>query len=268
MAYASFHQNPNDPQTPIKQNDITSGGLSQGKALAKIYGYMAIALLVTGVVAFFTAWLFSSKINEWLAQGIAQGVTSPWSIALIAAWVVSLIGLLILSFVIPVNARKKGSGLWFPYILFSIFMGVLLSAILLTGVKFYIIAEAFGITALAFVGMFLIGWFTKKDISILAYIAMILGLGVLAVAIVGFITFLLHGMTADQWFWFDIGIEAAIIVVLLLITAVDTFRIKKIVANSGESNNIYLYCAYVMYCDFISILIRVIYILARTQGRN
>ena len=267
MAYASFHQDP-DSNTPSKQNTLSDGGLSDSKAIAKIYGYMAIALLITGVVAFLAAWLFSTKINEWRAAGIDKGVTNPWSIGLIVTWVVSLIALLILSFVIPVRAAKGGKSLWVPYILYSVFMGLLLTAILLTGIKFYVIAEAFGVTTLGFTAMFLIGWFSKKGVPILGFVAMVLGTMILLVGMVGLFTFLFHGMTIDQFFWFDLGIEAAIIVVLMLITAVDTFRIKRIVANSGESTNIYLFCSYVMYCDFISILIRVLYILARLQGRN
>ena len=270
MAYASFHNNTDNEGRPLKQNDLTSGGLNESKAIAKIYGYMGIALLITGVVAFFGAWLFSSQINRWLGMGIAQGLEKAdgWCITLLVTWIVSFIALLILSFVIPVRAARSGKSLWVPYILYAFFMGLVCTAILLAGIRFYIIAEAFGITALGFTGMFLIGWFGKKSIPILGYVAMILGIGVLLVALVGIITFLAHGMTADQFFWFDVGISTVIIVVLLLITAVDTYRVKKIIANSGETTNIYLYCSYIMYCDFISILIRVILVLARTQGRN
>lgn len=266
MAYASFHQ---DPQEPVRQRDITDGGLSQGKALAKIYGYMGIGLLVTGLIAFFGAWLFSSQINKWLADGIGNvPLANTWIITLFVLWIISIIGILVLSFVIPIRAARSGKSLWVPYILYSVFMGILLIAVLLTGIPFWMIGEAFGITCLAFGAMFLIGWFSKKDLSILGYIGMILLFTVLLVAIVGVITFFFHGMSIDQYFWFDIAIEGIMILAIMLITAFDTWRIKRIIANAGESENIYLYGAYVMYTDFISLLLRILYIIARVAGRN
>ena len=270
MAYASFHNDPSSPNQPLKQNELSSGGLNDTKAIAKIYGYMGIGLLITGVVAFLVAWLISSQVNRLLAEGLQESIDKAdgWLIGFIVAWVVSLVALLILSFVIPVRAARNGKSLWVPYVLYCVFMGVLLTAILLAGVSFYIIGEAFGITVLGFTAMFLIGWFTKKTISVFGYISMILGVGILIAGLAGLITFLVRGMTINQFFWFDLLIQLAIIVLLLLVTAIDTFRIKTIVARSGESTNIYLFCAYVMYCDFISILVRVIYVLARTQGRK
>ncbi|MDY6391820.1 MAG: Bax inhibitor-1 family protein [Bacilli bacterium] len=266
MAYASFHQN---PETPVRQREITDGGLSQGKALAKIYGYMGIGLLLTGVVAFFGAWLFSSQINKWLAAGLDNySAVGTWFYIFIGSWIVSLIAILVLSFVIPVRAARSGKSLWVPYILYCFFMGVLLTTVLLAGIPFWMIGEAFGLTCLAFGAMFAIGWFTKKDISILSYIAMLLLFGVLITALAGMITFLIRGATADQRFWFDVAIQGAMILVIMLITAVDTWRIKRIIANAGESENIYLYGAYVMYADFIALLLRILLLIARMQGRK
>lgn len=270
MAYASFHQ---DSQEPLRQRDLNEGGLSQGKALAKIYGYMGIGLLITAVVSFLIAWVFSLQINSILGtNGFLDTskvkAASGLVYAIFGAWIVSFIAILVLSFVIPMRAARSGKSLWVPYILYCVFMGILLTAVLLAGIPFYLIGEAFGITTLAFGAMFLIGWFAKKDISAMAFVAMILLFGVIIAAIVGGITFAIRGGTADQRFWFDIAIEAVLVVVIMLITAVDTWRIKRIVANAGESENIYLYCAYVMYTDFISLLIRILYILARIMGRS
>lgn len=264
MAYASFHES----QEPTQPRDITDGGLSQGKAIAKIYGYMGIGLLLTGIVAFFTAWLFASNI-DFVTDGVSIFVKrTPWVYGLIAAWVVSLVGLLILSFVIPVRASREGKSLWVPYVLYTIFMGVLLSAVLLTGIPFWMIGEAFGVTCLAFGGMFAIGWFTKKDISILGYIAMMLLMTVLVVALVAALLYVFGRIGFYTFRWIDVGISAIMVVVVMLITAVDTYRIKKIVANAGASSNIYLFCAYVMYTDFIALLLRILYIIARLQGNK
>ena len=147
-------------------------------------------------------------------------------------------------------------------------MGIALSAVLLAGIPFWMIGEAFGITALAFGGMFLIGWFSKKDLSALSYIAMSLLMMLMLAALIVGITFAFRGSTPTQRLWIDIGINVGMIVVILLITAVDTYRIKKIVNRAGESENIYLYCAFVMYTDFISLLLRILYLLAKLQGNR
>ena len=116
--------------------------------------------------------------------------------------------------------------------------------------------------------MAMIGWRSKKDLSVFGFLAFGLLLLIFLVAIVGAITLALRGWSADQYFWFDIGIQGAVIGVLLIVTMVDSWRIKKILMNSGECENMYLYGAFVMYSDFISIFIRVLYILAKVQGNR
>jgi len=269
MAYASFHEN----HEPLRERELTEGGMSQGKALAKIYGYMGLGLVITGVVAVLVAWLFSSQINALLdANGFLDpskvSTANGWLMAIFVSWIVSLIAILILSFVIPVRAAVSGKSLWVPFILYTIFMGIALSAVLLAGIPFWMIGEAFGITALAFGGMFLIGWFSKKDLSALAFIAMSLLMMLMLAALIIGITFAFRGSTSTQRLWVNIGINVGMIVVILLITAVDTYRIKKIVNRAGESENIYLYCAFVMYTDFISLLLRILYVLAKLQGNR
>ena len=260
MAYASFHNG--EKERPVN-NVVNEPGFNQAKALGKVYGYMGIGLLITAVVCVLVSWLFSSHINEVLALG-DKGAVTGWVIALISTWAVSALGVIILSIVIPVQASFGKGNLWITYILFAIFMGALLSAVLMApGVDFYIVGEALGVTTLMFAGMAIIGWTSKKDLSIWMFIAFALLMGILLFSILGFITLMLHGWSWNQYFWFDIGIQAAVIAVLLIVTMVDTWRIKKILMASGQCENMYLYGAFVMYSDFISILIRVIYILSK-----
>ena len=262
MAYASF-KNGNQPR-PVNKA-VEDPSFNQSKALAKVYGYMFVGLLITAAVCFLASWFFSTHINEVLNIG---GNITGWAIALIATWVVSAIILLVLSFVIPIKAATGKGSLWFPYVLYSTCMGLLLTVILLSGISFYIIGEAFGITTLVFGGVAIIGWKSKKDLSFLGFFSLILLFAILLVGLIGFITFALRGWNADQYFWFDFGIQIAIIGVLLIVTLVDSNRIKKILMNSGECENMYLYGAFVMYTDFISILVRVILILARFANRR
>ena len=269
MAYASFGKN----GKPVRERQLTENGMSEGRAIAKIYGYMGIGLLITGVIAFLFAWLISGHVNSLMNE---SGVFDPdkidlaegWILFMFGAWIVSAIAILVLSFVIPIRAALSGKSLWVPYILYAIFMGVLLSAVLLAGVPFYLIGEAFAVTSLAFGAMFLIGWFSKKNLSVLLFIAMGLFFGVIIATLIGVVTFLVRGGSTEGRFWFDVIIQGVMIIVVMLITAFDTWRIKRIVARAGESSNIYLYCAFVMYTDFITLLLRILALLSKLQGHN
>ena len=68
MPYASYGHTPTPAGDPSSAGGSSAPELSLGKAIAKIYGYMAIGLAITGVVAFFVAWLFSSQINFGLEK--------------------------------------------------------------------------------------------------------------------------------------------------------------------------------------------------------
>ena len=56
---------------------------------------------------------------------------------------------------------------------------------------------------------------------------------------------------------------------LMLITLYDVYRIKKIAENGAQQdNNLINYCAYILYSDYIAILIRVIYFLMLITGKR
>jgi FtsH-binding integral membrane protein len=50
----------------------------------------------------------------------------------------------------PFLSSRTGKAPWFGYILYALCMGLSLSVILLVGIPFDLIGEAFGITALVF----------------------------------------------------------------------------------------------------------------------
>ena len=56
---------------------------------------------------------------------------------------------------------------------------------------------------------------------------------------------------------------------LMLVTLYDVNRIKKIAETGAQQdNNLTYYCAYILYSDFIAILIRVVYYLAIFAGKR
>ena len=126
-----------------------------------------------------------------------------------------------------------------------------------------ILGTAFGCTLQAVV-MFFIGYFSKKDISLGLYFL----IGLLSMALL--VLFFWWIIAAINGGWqtirtIDIVYSVIVCVIMLLFIVIDGIRVRQIASNGAQSNNVYLYCAYIMYSDFITLLIRVIYILARTQ---
>ena len=106
--------------------------------------------------------------------------------------------------------------------------------------------------------MALIGLLSKRDLSFLAIVAMGLGIGILVLAL----TNLLFYFVAPVLFaWNYVLIQGLVLILVMIVTIIDTWRVKKI-AERGEANeNLALYCAFNLYIDFIQLFIRVVYFL-------
>lgn len=255
MAYASFREE--RPETP-ELHDVEVNG----KGLARVYGYMGIALAITAAVAVLVAWLFSAHVNS--AQSLQQ--RNGWVYAFFTVVGVSALAVIILSIVMPVRLARGKRSLWVPFILYAIFMGALLSVVLVAGISWAIIGEAFGISAAAFLIMFFIGYFAKKDFSLGAYIGIsILSMAMLLIAFWLIFGILSGGLDKLAVYRLDMIYSGIVCLIMLIFIAIDGYRIKEIARRGSATNNVFLFCAYMMYSDFIALLIRVIYILARAQ---
>ncbi|MBQ9457601.1 MAG: US12 family protein [Bacilli bacterium] len=255
MGYARFSEERPSEQQPQQEVEVN------GKGLARIYGYMGIALAITALIAVLVSWFFSSHINSAASIQVADG----WVVGYFATLGVSLIACLILTFVIPVTMIKNKRSLWVPYILYAVFMGALLSVVLIAGISWAIIGEAFGLTAGAFLIMFFIGYFSKKDISLGLYFL----IGLLSMALLVVLFWFIFASFSGGWQAIrtvDIVYSVIVCVIMLLFIVIDGIRVKQIASRGAASNNVYLYCAYMMYSDFITLLIRVIWLLARAKN--
>ena len=244
--------------------DKSGKQVSIGKALARVYGYMAIGILVTALVAFFTAWLFSSHIKNV----DSLKTQNSWVIAYLVSLVVSGILVIILSFALPVAMARGKHSIWPYFILYAVAIGVLFTAFLLAGISWYIIGEALAITSASFLAMFLIGWFSSAKFHAAAYVAIMILSMVLLFGLIFFIVFAIHGFTWQQYMAWNLAVSGIIVLITLISVALDSFRIRKTLEKGAANDNVYLYCAYCMYTNFVVLLFRIIYILALSQRRN
>ena len=129
----------------------------------KVYGLMSIAMIVTGAVA----WVFgvdaanvvNGRETGLIPQGIVEAIYfSP------LRWVIMFAPLVMVFAMGAMVNRMSEAGLQFFFYAFSAVMGLSISwsFAVFTG---YSIAQTFFVTAIAFAGLSLWGYTTKKDIS-------------------------------------------------------------------------------------------------------
>ena len=132
---------------------------SRSLNMAKVYGYLFLALLLTGGIAFGVGYLFTL----WMMHDIAIE-SDNYASGMLAILVVSAIGLIVLSFVVHgVAFREKHSVLPY-YIAYVTLMGILLSTFTMF-IDWRILGVAFGITSIVIGIDALIALFAKGNFS-------------------------------------------------------------------------------------------------------
>ena len=227
-------------QLTISQSSTTA----QAAFMTKVYGWMTIALVITGFTAMFTAmtpalteFIFSSKlvfygliIGELLLVGsliMAVQRMSPLVAALVFIGYSALNGLTL-------------SSIFFLYTSGSI------------ALTFFITAGTFGV-------MSIYGYTTKADLTRIGNLAMMALIGVIIASIANFF------LESETLYWIISYVGVAIFVGLV---AYDTQKIKNISASmdvtSAEGKRASVIGALTLYLDFINLFL----FLLRLFGRR
>lgn len=212
--------------------------MGENKVFSKVFLWLFVGLLVSGVTAFYVSNQPNMMYNIY---------EENWYFWLVIAE---------LAVVIFLSARiHKMSHMTaiISYLLYSILTGTTLSVIFAaftTGS----IAIVFGITALIFAIFAMIGYTTKADLSKWTNILLI---GLLAVIIVGIINIFIG---SDM-----IALITSIITVVLFVgfIAYDIQKIKYLTTVMDDENKIAIIGALELYLDFINIFIHLLSIFGR-----
>lgn len=239
---------------------------SKTNLMAKTFLYFGLGLLITLIANIATSLIF--KYAFPLADKSSTDVLNEANamVYLITLGVSALL-VIILSVVINfsfLGRRSDHNVNIVPYVLYSIAMGVLLSAFTLF-IEWYVLAISIGITVISFGVMALIGLTMKKGAGVLALVALSLGVSLLLLS--GF-WFILYLVSPAIFSWIYVAISFGYLVFMYIVTIVDVFRIKKMSEQGIESNNLALFFAYQLYVDFIYILIQVLRIVAIFTSKN
>lgn len=208
----------------------------------KTYLYMCIALIISGVCAYFVA--LSGNIMTLIEVRIP---------------------LVILEFVLifagSAAVKRRNVGLaGFLFLLYSIINGITLSVI------FYVydvktIFSVFFVTAVSFAAMVLYGTLTKKNLSALGTVGMM--------GLVGIIIMTLLNIFVIKSTGLDFLISIVGLALFIGITLYDAQKIKRLAMSTNLSvNEIALIGAFDLYLDFINIFIRILSIFGGGSSRS
>ncbi len=237
---------------------------SKGVFLSKVFGMMFLCLLITTVVAAGLGYgsmylLMSTAVDGVYNESILTGM--------IITIIVSAIALLVMSFVLPITFMRGKHNIIVPLMIYVVLMGILLS-MFTWAFEPIILVESFGITALVFGLMALLGFLSKGKLAGIGVIMLALLIGAGLLALINWIMIIAGGVKEENIMisWI---VSFAVFAFLMFMTMWDVARINQIAekgANSG--NNLIYYCAYILYSDFIALLIRVIYYVAMFTRRR
>jgi len=232
-------------QDPIDQM-VTSQSIAaeQASFMTKVYGWMTLALCITGITAFFTA--ISPEMVELL-------FSSRWTIWVLIFGTFGLVGWLTIGI-----QKMSATTATLVFLGYSLLNGLIFSSIFLmyTGGS---IALTFFITAGTFGVMSAYGYFTKSDLTSIGNIAIMLLIGVIIASIVNMF------MNSEMLYWI---ISYAGVAIFVALTAYDTQKIKEmnIIGNEGtaEDRKEAIVGALTLYLDFINLFL----FLLRLFGRR
>ncbi|WP_332713550.1 Bax inhibitor-1/YccA family protein [Pelagibacterium mangrovi] len=230
----------------------TAAAIDEGlrSHMLRVYNYMGIGLVVTGLVAFFANQMAVTADASAAAAQLADGTyLTQWGVLLYTSplmWVVALSPLafvLVLSF--GINKLSFGAAqatFWG----FAAMMGLSLSSIFMVYTDASI-AKVFFITAATFGAMSLYGYTTKRDLTGMGSFLM---MGLIGLIIAMVVNIFLASSALD------FVISAVGVLIFVGLTAYDTQKIKEAYAeNIGHEGlgKLALMGALTLYLDFINL---------------
>ena len=211
-----------------------SSALSFPALMSKVYLWMTLALVVTGMTAYYVA------SSPAILYAIVSNQIAFWGL---------FIGELVLVFVLSSRIMSLSfvtASLMF--VIYSIMNGVFFSFILLAYTE-QSIATTFLITAGTFGAMSLFGFVTKRDLSMMGRILFMLLIGLLIATVVNIF------MKAEG---LALILNYAGVVIFVGLTAYDTQSIKQMLQEHGDkegAEKIALLGSLSLYLDFINLFI-------------
>lgn len=239
--------------------------------IGKVYGYMFFGILITAIISFgvgilFNLWIFKTINPADVNYGDVEGnISLSGAVTLLVMLGVTAIGVLIMSIVIHLRAARSTKSLAIPALIYCILMGLLLSELVIF-VPWPVLGLTFVITAGIFGIMYLIATFSKGNLNPLGIVAIGLFLGAGLLSLIGIILMLTGALGAYLHLYWIISLLT--FAAMMFVTIWDMWRIKMIAQEGSMNENLVLYCAFILYVDFIYLFLRVLRIVSYFIGRK
>ena len=210
---------------------------NNNKIFTKVYGWMFIGLLIS----FITGYYVSTRQHMVYNLGNARIILAAIEIG-VCIWLSAGIEKMQ-----PTTAKIL-------FCLYSFLTGLSFSFIFVYYLMESIIM-VFGITALMFAVMALIGHFTNLDLTKIRTILLMGLLGIIAATIIN----LYIGSET-----LDLGIIIIGIIIFIAYIAYDVQKVKY-VANKLDEDNAAIICAFELYLDFINLFLKLLRLLGKSK---
>ena len=211
-------------------------------SMAKVFGWMFFAILLTAITAFGLPYFLVSFNASDLYYPIMIG-------GLIAVFVLSFIGQLVIA-----KTRSKVLAISI-FSLFAISMGIWISPLILI-YDLEVVATSLLVTSVIFAIMTLYGVITKRDLTGFGNVLFMLIMGALIVSI---INIFIANSTID---WI---VSYVLLGVYIGFIAYDVQNVKRLAETGNITSNIALIMALNLYIDFVYIFIRIVSIVGRSR---
>lgn len=231
-----------DPQnTSITQNN--SVVLSQ--FMSRVYAWMALGIFITGLISYHVG-----SSPELVARIFTN---KPFFWALI---IVQLLSVVYLSAMIN---RISVVSAAITFIIYSGLTGLTLSMIFLIYSQ-ESIASAFGTTAIAFGGLSMFGYVTRRDLGPVGSFCIMSLFGLIGVM---FLSFFVTGLRSDTW---QVIISIAGVIIFAGLTAYDTQRIKNLATTQNDKlGQQAIYGALILYLDFLNLFLNILRLMGQRR---
>lgn len=215
-----------------------SRGLEMSSFMSRVYGWMMIGILVTGIVSF---WIGN---NPELVKQIFMNQVFFWLVIIAQFGAVIFLTMMINRISAPAAA--------ITFLMYSALTGITLSMIFVVYTQ-ESIAAAFATTAIGFGGLSMYGFTTKRDLGPIGSFCMMALFGMIGLML---LSFFIPGLASNTM---QITYSIAGLVIFAGLTAYDTQRIKALANTSGNTlSQQAIYGALILYLDFINLFINLL----------
>ncbi|GEM_PF-6790866 len=235
----------------------------EGLFVNKVLGFTGLAVLFTGLIG----WVYGRMMLHFFPNTETPGTLSEEGImVLLVILVIAMLSSLLVSIFATAAAwkQRKTPVVW--YCAYILLQGLFFGSVVALGIEPYAVGLSLGITAVAFLICFGIGYLSKGRVKGARLALMIIGVGLLVNFLVFGIWYILVPAT---WYIAYPLISFIFFIVAALYIIIDANNVKNRIQDGYElTNGLALTCAFTLYTDFMYLFWKILRIVLIIAGKS